>query len=77
MNYYQITLEEMLEPEKIWTAKAEPAPERGLIDYLCPICGATVGIYSTGAIHEEGWLFKRNPCQHGHKVRIKPEGATP
>lgn len=69
MNYYQITWEEILEPDKEWTAIPEPAPERGLIDYFCPVCSDVVGIYSTGTIHEKGWMYRRETCRNGHKIR--------
>ena len=63
---YQMTLMEMFDDH--FVPIAESHLERGLIDYLCPVCHEPVGIFSTGAVHEWGWLMKRDECKNGHVI---------
>ena len=69
MSYYQMTLEEYIEPERQYRPRRIIQQNRGLIDYECPVCGRPVGIYSTGTVHERGWLIKEDTCRNGHSIK--------
>lgn len=64
---WQMTLDELT------TEAFEPNGQynrlTGLMTWICPLCGQPVGIHSDGSIHEEGWLYKREECKNGHKIK--------
>ena len=69
MNYWQMTMEKALEPEK--ARKPERIYERikGQAFYYCPICQDLVGMYSDGSVHREiGFTYKRDKCRNGHII---------
>ena len=65
-NYYQMTLLELYDDH--FVPVQESHLERGLIDYFCPVCNEPVGIFSTGAVHDWGWVMKRDECKNGHVI---------
>lgn len=69
MNYWQMTLEEALEPEKPQEPEGRYELVRGMWMYYCPICGDLVGTYSDGSVHRErGFIMHRDRCRHGHII---------
>lgn len=69
MNYWQMTMEEALEPEKPRKPKREYERIKGQECYYCPICRWVVGIYSDGSVHKEiGFIYKRDRCKNGHNI---------
>ena len=63
---WQITLTELY--DETFKPVGESHLDRGIIDYLCPVCRDCVGIFSTGSVHPWGWLLKRDECRNGHVI---------
>ena len=66
MKAYQMTLTDLFGTE--FKPVAEHKVERGLINYYCPVCNSVVGIFSTGTVHEWGWMLKAEECSNGHVI---------
>lgn len=66
MDYWQITIDELLEPSRKPKTYFTPMP--GCTGYCCGICREAVGLYSNGTTHDEGWLYKRETCRNGHEI---------
>lgn len=74
MNYWQMTMDEALEPEKPRQPKRVYETIKGQATYYCPICNWPVGYYSDGSVHREiGWTFRVDKCKNGHNIEW--EGA--
>lgn len=68
MEHYQMTMEELLDPSPRLPERVRSVAPPGLFHYLCPICGATVGLEGSETYHEPGWLYQRETCKNGHEI---------
>lgn len=76
-NYWQMTMDEALEPDKPLKPKRRYEPIKGLATYTCPVCDWLVGSYSNGSVHKEiGFIYKVDRCKYGHNIDWSKEDGT-
>ena len=63
---WQITLDEIMNTAFVPNGNYEW--RKGIWTYFCPLCGAAVGMFSDGTVHDRGCLLKRDRCPNGHSV---------
>jgi len=63
---WQITINELVHDS--YQPKGINDRVSGLTRWFCPVCDTVVGLYSTGTVHDKGWLIKRDQCRNGHNI---------